>query len=311
MVVGLAVGLAGVGGFLLATQPVLHRYRELFWWVKGLIVHQGRYAGGPLGVTSLERLRDNLIDLGSRGGGVVLASALVALILIGAAMVARRRIWDTDRGWWAAAIGASVQLLVTTLLILKHPGQTYLLALAAILPVHFLLLAEGLGDKRPVASALAGVSTLVIGIGFLLSIVQTLGAHERRIRIAALTEAEIGQLVTRYARAADRRPDDIVILWGYGTSSRCYALRFGNSYVGGLFAEEIRDLCPQQWVFNVWDQAVELPHGMEPLAQATGWDILAILERRLNEATSDLDLVLRSSDTGVAYLVRPAAPPPP
>ena len=225
-------------------------------------------------------------------------------------MGARRRTWASDHGWWAAAIGASAQMLVRTLLIQKRPGQTYLLALAAILPVHFLPLVEGFGDKRHMDNALVGVSRLLSGIGFFLSIVQTLGVHERRIRIAALTEAEIGQLVTSYARAADQPPEDIVILWGYGTSSRCYGLRFGNSYVGGLFAEEIRDLCPQQWVFNVWDQAAELPQGMEPLAQATGWDVLAILERSLSEATSGLDSVLRSSGTGVACLVRPATPPP-
>ena len=150
-------------------------------------------------------------------------------------MGARRRTWASDHGWWAAAIGASAQMLVTTLQILKQPGQTYLLALAAILPVHFLPLVEGFGDKRHMDNALVGVSRLLIGIGFFLSIVQTLGVHERRIRIAALTEAEIGQLVTGPRRTSSfsgdtvRRP--VVTAFGSGIPmwAVCSRKRFGGS----------------------------------------------------------------------------------
>lgn len=306
---GSAVGLAGVTGFLAATQPVLHRYRELFWWIKGLISHQGRYGGGPLGLTSVDRMRENFAQLWSQGGATILTAALASLVLLAVAMTARRRHVFSDPGWWASAIGGWAQLLLTTLLILKHPGQIYLLALAAILPVPFLLLVGSLPRTRW-AGTLVGVSALAVSLGFVLSVAQSLVAHQRRVQRAAATDMEIGQVVATYARAMDRPVEGVTILWGYGTPSRCFALRFGNRYVGGLFGDEIRGVCPREWIFNVRDQVAELPGGTLPLASTDQWDVLVILERNLNESTSGFHVALRSPDTGLAYLVRTEANSP-
>ena len=300
---GLAVGAASGAGFLAATQAVLHRYRDLFWWIKGLALHQGRYAGGPPGLTSVSRMRDNFAELWSQGGETVLAASLAILVLTAAAMIARRRYVLSDPGWWAAALGGSAQLLLTTLLILKHPGQVYLLGLAAILPVLFLLLVESLPRTRW-AGTLVGMAALVVGVGFVLSVAQSVVAHQRRLQRAAAAEMEIGQVVETYAGAIGRPVDDITILWGYGTPSRCFALRFGNTYVGGLFGGEIRGVCPREWIFNVRDQVAELPGETLPLDSTDNWDVLVILERNLNESTSGFDVALRSLETGLAYLVR-------
>jgi hypothetical protein len=300
---GLAVGSGGVAGFFAATLPVLHRYRELSWWIRGLISHQGRYGGGPPGLTSVDRMRDNFAELWSQGGETILAAALAILLLTAVAMTARRRYVLSDPGWWAAAFGGSAQLLLSTLLILKHPGQVYLLALAAILPVLFLLLVESLPSTRW-AGTLVGVAALAVGVGFVLAVAQSLGAHEHRVQRAASAEMEIGQVVETYAGAVGRPVDDITILWGYGTPSRCFALRFGNTYAGGLFGDEIREVCPQEWIFNVRDQVAELPEETLPLDSTDHWDVLVILERNLNESTSGFDVALRSPDTGLVYLVR-------
>lgn len=306
---GFVVGFAGTAGFVTATQPVLHRYRELFWWIRGLILHQGRYSGGPLGVTSPDRMRDNLAELWSQGGETVLAAVFVAMALMAVAMSARRGRILSDPWWWSMAIGGSVQLVLTTLLILKHPGQVYLLALAAILPFLFLLLVESLPSTRW-ADTLVGASSLVIGVGFVLSMGQSVAAHQRRLRSAALTDAEIGHVLQTYASATDRPAEDITVLWGYGTASRCFALRFGNTYVAGVFGEEIRRVCPRQWIYNVHDQVAELPGGSLPLESTDKWDVLVMLERSVSESTSGFDLMLRSPDTGLLYLVRTEAQSP-
>jgi hypothetical protein len=307
---GLIVGMSAGVGFLLATLPVLHRYRELAWWVRGLIVHQGIYGTGPVGVTSVNRLGENLFRLGSEGGGRVLLAGVAGVVLLAASMVLRRQRPEEALGWWAAVLGVTAQLGVTVFLIAKHPGAIYLLAIASVLPAVFVLAAQGVGTAgRGGEGLMAGLSFVVV-IAFFLSLGASLRAHEERVRVAHLTQEEVARVVQTAAQARNVSAEEVVLLWGYGASSRCYALRFGNTYIGGLFSDEINARCTHEWNFNVFAEVAELPGGPVDLAESISWDVLAIPERHVQPWMDGLPLAFRSLETGLVYFVRQPAPSP-
>ena len=70
----------------------------------------------------------------------------------------------------------------------------------------------------------------------------------------------------------------MTILWGYGIPSRCYALRFGDSYAGHALQGEIDYLCPNEWEYNVFTEEVQIGSKFQRLEDSNDWDILFVRE---------------------------------
>lgn len=306
--VALWVGAGAVAGFFLATQPILHRYREFLWWVRGLILHQGNYAQGPRGVTSLGLMGKHLLQLWSQGGAILLAAAGVTVALVAAAMVLRRTDWASRPWWWAAAIGCTLQLAVTFVLILKHPGPTYLLAMAAVLPVLSILAWEAIisaGTKG--RAVVTGVSLLVlVGLGW--AVVRSLRDHQRGLAYLSAAQAELGKVTSMLTDELKRDPASLVRLWGYDSPSPCLALRFGNGYVEGLFGQEIDRACPRDFQYNIWTRLADLPSGAGYLNEVDSWDLLILPTRHFPGNVEGLRVVLTSTETGLSYVLPPKSP---
>ncbi len=279
-VAALNVGVSALMGFLVATGPILYRYRELWSWVKDLLTHQGRYGRGPSGFTTPGQVADNLAWVWNRAPLPLLAAA-AAVLLLAAAMALNRRRLREEPGWWAAVVGLLLQLGLTVAMIAKHPGTIYLLAVAAILPLLLALALEVLGrEALPARLLAAGTSALVL-VGFAVGLVVTLQQQSAVVANIRLAEVEVKRYTAEYAHSVGKAPESLTVLWGYGAPSRCYALRFGNMYIQGLFAEEIGRVCPNEWTYDVWMGYVELPTVYAPVSQSHGWDLIIVPERFL------------------------------
>jgi len=145
---GLIVGISSIFGFIVATIPMAKRYRYFLWWVKHLITHQGRYGKGEIGITSLNQLQKNFAALWSEAP-ILFISLCIAIALILLTLIIHRRKLNQNPGLWGIALGLSVQSIATFLIILKHYGRTYLLAVAAILPLLLSAVYSLLSQSNP------------------------------------------------------------------------------------------------------------------------------------------------------------------
>ena len=283
LVGGAGVCVAAGAGFLMATGPILHKYREFSWWVKSLIVHQGRFGRGPVGVPSAASMLTSLGALWGESGRIFVAGVLV-VGLLGLAGYLNRRQTRTQPGWWALAVALSLQLVLALLLIAKHPAPMYLLAPAAIAAILLILALEVFRQHGPRLRLLCvGIGAVVLVL-FLSDLLRAANGHRAEVAAFELRVSEIEQHVASEAARLGKSPDSMLILWGFGLESRCYALRFGDRYTGRAFREEINETCARDWAYEASVDLAELPDGSRSLAEAQGWDLLII---RASDVPSD------------------------
>jgi hypothetical protein len=302
---GAGVFVAAGMGFLAATGPILHKYREFSWWVRSLITHQGRYGRGPLGAPSAASLLANLGDLWGESSRLLVAVVLLLGLLCLAGYLNRKEM-RSQPGWWALAIGLPVQLVAALLLIAKHPASHYMLAPAAVAVMLLILVLEALrrhGQRLRLLCTGIGAVLLVL---FLSDLVQAASRHRAEVMNFELRMAEVTQHIDTRAEELGESSDSMLILWGFGVESRCYALRFGDRYTGRAFRQEINQTCANDWAYEASVDLAELPDGSRSLAEAQGWDLLII---RASDVPSDYERYgqLSYSTDGQIAFIQPMA----
>jgi len=151
-----------------------------------------------------------------------------------------------------------------------------------------------------------GILAAVILVMFLNSI--RLGVQSNRQLAAWMlqSEAEVEQHLDRAASRAGKDAASLTILWGYGAPSRCYALRFGDSYTGGVFRDKIDELCPNDWIFDIWREKAYLPSGPVSLSESSEWDILVIPADHIPGESAALGNMETSTDGRWAFIEAPS-----
>jgi hypothetical protein len=226
-------------------------------------------------------------------------------------MIRRRIHFKRDAGWSAMAVGVAIQFVLLWGLIGKHPGPNYLLSVAAMLPIMFLLglgpFIEDEGNKEWIPIV---IGTLLI-VGFLVGLVVAVrDQRDWRQQIVASDKA-VEQIVQNHLEATNQKRGDLTILWGYGVPSRCYALRYANVYTeGAALRAEIDEICPNEWMYDVWGGYVELPLAYEPLVENDDWDVVILPERYIPEGIGrDVVVIYTEAETRgygrVAVLLAP------
>jgi hypothetical protein len=99
-------------GFLVSTGPIMHRYRELSWRVKGLITHQGTNRGGPAGVPSTASLIGNPAGLWGNGKTQFIGAGVVSFLFLVARLLNRSKL-RSEPGWWATTSSLTAQAVMT------------------------------------------------------------------------------------------------------------------------------------------------------------------------------------------------------
>jgi hypothetical protein len=184
----------------------------------------------------------------------------------------RDRIPDHHR-LWALHFSLLLQCGMITLAVLKHPGQHYLLSLAATLPVLLLVIVK-LADvhrrfSRQVGNALFLFSIISIGAFAILSIKNR---HTELLEARAV-EAEINRIIVQQEMRLNKKPGELLILRTNETYSYCSALLHGDFFTAGVFATEITKWCPSQAYFiNRFDWV--LYDGAQVAIHDLPWDLL-------------------------------------
>jgi uncharacterized membrane protein YhiD involved in acid resistance len=303
---GVYLALTAGVGFLAATGPILHKDREFSWWVRGLITHQGRYGSGPVGAPTAVSLLANLRDLWGESSRLLVALALLLGLLCLAGYLNRNELRGRP-GWWALAIGLPAQLVVALTLIAKHPAPLYLLAPAAVATILLILVLETLRrNGRRLRLLSTGIGTVILVL-FLTDLFGAVNRYRAEVAQFDRRMAEIERQVADQAARLGKSTDSMLILWGFGTESSCYALRYADRYTGSAFQEEINEICARDWDYEASVDLAQLPDGSRPLAEAQGWDLLII---RASDVRSDYARhgQLSYSADGAFAFIQPPAP---
>lgn len=291
-----AASLVGIGlGFFVGFEPVLHRFRDFYLWVDRLLFRQSRYGTGPEGITSPGLWIDNLEWLWNRGPWPFVATGLV-LGLLFAAMRARKKGPRDDPGWWALSFALFVQLAILWAAIGKHPGASYLLGVAAVLPAVLSLALDALlqsGGRGPATAAAAGAAALA---AFAVGWAGSAAAHVQTVRQIALAEDAIARQIRDRGEALGLDRSQMTVLWGYGVPSPCAALRFGDLYAGRALQSEVDSACSGEWFYDVWSGFVDRPGSYQPVTVSEEWDILIVPEAFRPPLTGRVGAIL---DTGI------------
>lgn len=272
LITGSIVVLSCGVGSLVSILPSIHRMPYFFGFIYNLSTHQLRYGTGPEGITSLSLLWNNLHDM-------VTAVPLVFLVMLASLLISlflfrqRNRRPPANHRFWALNFSLLLQCGMITLFVSKHPGEHYLLSLAATLPVLLLVMIKlsdsNLRFSQPFGNALIIFSILTISGFALLSIKnQRAGFLEARA-----VGAEIDRIISEQESRLHKKPGELLILRTNDTYSYCSALLYGDFFSAGTFATEINTWCPSQAYFiNRFDWV--LYQGRPIAMHDLHWDML-------------------------------------
>ena len=272
LITGSIIVLSCAAGFLASILPSIHRMPYFFGFIYNLFNHQSLYGTGPQGITSIPLLWSNLHDMVAAAPLiflVMLASLLISVLLF----LQRNSRVPENHSLWALNFSLLLQCGMITLAVLKHPGEHYLLSLAATLPVLSLVMVK-LSDFNGRFSRQFGNALIIFSI-ISISAFARLSIKNRHTELleARAVEAEINRVITEQEIRFNKRPGELLILRTNETYSYCSALLYGDFFSAGAFATEVDALCPSQaYYINRFDWV--LYHGTQVAIKDLPWDML-------------------------------------
>jgi hypothetical protein len=283
-------GLAAIFGFVVVTLPIINHYGNLFGWIKRLIFHQGTYGLGEPGIFSPQVVWINLIQMWNHSPAFCIAIPLILLILGLTAFLQFPNSSDNrNRGLWAVTCGLSIQLVVTLIIILKHYGDHYLLAIAAIVPL-LLAVAHTLfsgSSVRPSRICYAIISMAVF-TGFILNLKHFTTAYANRFQASRLAQEKAENFFKEYAAAIGKDKKSLKVVWSINTDSPCFARWHNSREYRGVFDKEISRICPSDFYLLLYSPYIYLD-GQHILLEDFDWDVLVVAQEFLPQWTYLID----------------------
>ncbi len=242
-------------GFFISTLPILPLYPQFVNWITGLAFHEGIYGGGAQGITTPALMLTNFLRL-VRDLPVLFLSLGIELLLLLAGFL--RRTGSVRPGLQALAIGLVSQLLIELIMIVKHPMDIYMLAVAAILPVLLLLILE-LFPPVPVPGRILHIAaTAGLLAGLVYSFYSALLDRRNYADAIRTTVQQTSNAILQYSLEQGRTPDLLTIYWTYGTYSACQSLEYGDYKTSSEVTEDILQICGRQRGISVWANRVKV-----------------------------------------------------
>jgi hypothetical protein len=297
------IGVTSLLGFVTATVPFTNSTckTEFITWIDAIIFHQGLYGRGEPGIISTSQLGSNLLRIWA-DNPVLCITIVFVLAAIGFALFSQRADHDSRPALKALTIGLTVQLIVTTAVILKHYSATYLLALAAILPLLLALVHRLLGSSFSKLKALYIAGSLIILIAFLFNLKQWQNVYTRMAEAAQSNNERFERFFLDYAIAIGKPRTSLRVVWNPSGSvySPCLARWTYSSYSKGTLSEEISTICPNDYYLA--GPYVYLSGKQSLLPDDFEWDIMVVSDEFISEWPYLADYGYVSVDGDVIFI---------
>ncbi|MFV1949832.1 MAG: hypothetical protein ACC633_07870 [Anaerolineales bacterium] len=245
-------------GYLIGTLVIINHFGSFLDWIFEVVTHQGIYGGGQIGFTSSTQIISNLQSILKNTPEILLYTSVLIIWLLVLFVFSWKKISEYP-GVWATALGVIIQILLLSILILKHPrGGRYLLSIAALLPTlltTIILISRSLFKSR---KFLFPVIFTVLFFSFCWTVIFNGNRHLDRNQYIVIYQKEIQRFISEYAQSHNLQETSIEKYWVYGSYSECYALWFANDSAKKIFTKEINEICSKSndFSYNYWSKEI-------------------------------------------------------
>lgn len=245
--------------------PIFSRLGQVYAWLMGILMHEGRYGFGEEGLVDLARVP-------GRAAQLVLAEPILAIAAIGCLVVIFKRGLIGRAGLVAAVLAAI--LVAQVAMVLKHFELYYALASFAIAAtIVAWSVSQTLGRRTAVA-----LVAFALVVGAAQGAVYAQGLSKR----GAARDAQMARLETELARYPEA-----VIVGGFRARSAGLARQFGLTFANADYAASLVASDPRWRHLERWKGFVLTPEGRQPLSVlndylARGVTLFALLPRDLD-----------------------------
>ncbi len=263
--------LSGIGAMLL---PIFSALPRLLGWLTRLLGNDGLYGSGQQNFYSLALIPASLIFWAQTIPLVLLALALALILLLGL-WRKRRQLpalppQDAAMLW---GILAQIALLMFALSKMFYRVR-YTLAIAAILPILFLLALKWSEKNSAVHARLMRGLTLGIFLALIFSLTQELPDLNKKYAIEMDAARDRSLAVTTLAQRKGVSADHLVVVYAFGTPLKCAGLLLANNWLR-VFDQQIGALCPNQFALYdfAFDVRLNTPYPA-PAVENIPWDMV-------------------------------------
>ncbi len=290
-------GSAMLAGTALYLAPIYSQLPRMFHWFTQLATHQGIYGSGAPGLVDTAAFPGNVLTL-AISDRVLAVAILAGWVAAGVALAGRAGGERSRRLVRLVLLVTTVQVL-GVLLVAKHPSPHYLLPVALLSALDFVLLIQLLRESPPPPRRRA----LLAGAGVVLAAATALVARDVVRLGQELHTAREVQL--QQTRRADELSADGIRVDYYRSSSLPFALCFGNSFAWRLYGGPLERLHPRRVFFNLSTGWFESFAGRLPPTEVFGGKKLYLVDNSPIERLPPgwrMTLVERDGDTTIHLL---------
>jgi len=235
--------------FLFFTIPIWPKFSGFFSWCYRLLTRSGRYGGGEADFVDTSKFFDNIFAALTENPVFSLALLLSVVFLVRSLMRSR----GEERVHAHIDLRVLMSLIVAqflqVLLVSKHYSPHYLLPALMLTGITMFCLGRNvcsLGDlgkrKQPVVLLVAAV-----GVGFVVYTWNGIGRMASGLRVRSEESLAVVEAMNRY-------PEHDKVYY-YRSSSKMFALHFGNSFAGSEYGAKLNSMFPGHYFYNVWSRA--------------------------------------------------------
>jgi hypothetical protein len=258
--------LSMVVSWLIGVSPIIKKLSGLWEWIYNMATHTGKYGGGGKGFVDTTHFASHLTALIKAFPFFYLSLSFFLICLIVALIrrIAMAGRTPTVELSWAKPIAIFVGIgVVQTLMVLKHFGQHYMLA---VLPLAFigmamLLRAAGLSTTDSIKGLVKPVRwAFAFGITYL--VLQTNYGAFTTLKVERVSNnRSVNQITAEIAK----HPNALTI-GSYSCFLRQCGLMFGIEYAPAI-DKKIKPFLKNFYGFNVWNNMLVIDgHGYYPLS---------------------------------------------
>ncbi len=234
--------------FIFFTLPIMGSYAKFLDWIYNLATHKGGYGTGAREVFSWPTtLKNSGVMLRENGlfAGLLVFSLLLILVAV---LVPRLRKMSLGNGYFKVLVGVTVADILAIVMVSKHAAQHYLLPALSVVGLVLVLIYLYLQDMGIAFKKKPGFIQIPFWV-VLAGVMLWLNPWQEFKQMAS-TWAFVRQEGLNINEKVASDYKGFAKIYYYASSSREYALKFGNDLALNKHTEVLKTLYPDVYFYD-------------------------------------------------------------
>jgi hypothetical protein len=257
------------GSFVVFTLPIVTLYPNMAWWVIKLFIFTGQYGSGPVGLVDTLSYPQNLWWTLMANPTLSMLTA-VGLIWLIAQFILKKPLQSQIHGRTYRLLAAVIAAIALGYIVVaKQPKESYLLPYEMIASVLVILILYHTSNLRFMKRNRAWIPTLLT-LAFAGFVIPSGLAAKKK-----LYSPDKNPMWETSWLAAEAASENSIRIFAHPASSPVAALFFGNAYSHWRYAELLKSLYPDTYIYSIAENKI------------VGWDNSPIESAELLKSTAN------------------------